>query len=122
MKAIKDVPKPRNVSKVPKSSQVTPFPPEMIILTKGLNATSITAERNRVWMNSDPLCSHVLQFVQSDWPDSVQDVQLKSFATRKNELSVQDGCIPWGNQIVIPKAGHEGMLRELHKAHLERFG
>ena len=55
--------------------------------------------------------------MQSDWPVSVKDVQLKPFATRKDELSVQNGCILWGNRVVIPKAGCEDMLRELHEAH-----
>ena len=63
-----------------------------------------------LYLASDWYCS---------WPDSVQDVQLKPFATRKNELSVQDGCIHWGNRVVIPKGGCGDMLRELHvhKAH-----
>ena len=86
---------------LPESPQVTPLPPEMILLMEELNTTPITAERIRVWTNSDQLCSCVGQFVQSGWPDSVQDGKLKPFATRKDELSLKDGCILWGNQVVI---------------------
>ena len=88
----------------------------MILLMEELNTTPVTAERIRVWTNSDS------PFLQSGWPDSVQDVQLKPFATRKDELSVQDVCILWGNRIVTPKAGREDMPRELHELIQERLG
>ena len=52
--------------------------------------------------------------MQSGWPNLVQDVHIKLFATRKDELSVQDGCIPWGTEWPFPK---QAMLRELHEAH-----
>ena len=55
--------------------------------------------------------------MQGGWTDSVQNVQLKPFATNKDELSVQDRCNLWGNLVVIPKAGHGDRLRELHEAH-----
>ena len=98
-------------------SLVIYLPPEIMLLLEELNTTPIAAERIRVWTNSDPLCSCILQFVRIGWPDSVQGVQLKPFANRKDELSVQDGCILWGNWVVIPKAGGENLLRELHEAH-----
>ena len=99
------------------SLQVTPLPLEIILLIEELNTTSITAERIRVWTNSDHLCSCVRQFVPSRWPDSLQDVQLKPFVTRKDELSAQDGRILWGNRVVILKPGHGDILRELIEAH-----
>ena len=34
----------------------------------------------------------------------------------KDELFVQDGCIFWGNRVVIPK-GRGDMPRKLHEAH-----
>ena len=55
--------------------------------------------------------------MKSGWPDSVQGVRLKPFATRKDELSMEDSCILWGNQVVILQAGLGDMLRELHEAH-----
>ena len=102
---------------LPQSLQITPLSPEMILLMEELNTAPITAERIRVWTNSDPLWSRAQQFVQSGWPDLVQDVQLKPYVTRKDELSGQDGCICWGNWGVIPKASRGDMLRELHEAH-----
>ena len=51
-----------------------------------LNKIPIIADRIIVCTNSDSLCSRVLQFVQTGWPGKVKDVQLKPFATRKDEL------------------------------------
>ena len=53
----------------------------------------------------------------SGWPDLIQDIQLKPFATRTDELLVQDGCIPWGNRWSFPKQAVVTLLRELHKTH-----
>ena len=89
----------------------------MILSMEELNTTPITTERIRMWTNSDLLCSRVRQFVRSVWPDLVLGVQLEPFATRKDGLSVQDGCIFCGNSVVIPKAGHGDILKELHEAH-----
>ena len=54
--------------------------------------------------------------MQSGWLDLVQDVELKPLGTRKDELSMQDSCILWGNRVAIPKAGCGDMLGELHEA------
>ena len=94
------------------SLQVTPLPPEIILLMEELNTTPITAKIIRVWTNSDLFCSYVRQFVQSCWPDSVQDITAQAICNQ-----VQDGCILWGNRVVISKAGCGHMLRELHEAH-----
>ena len=36
---------------------------------------------------------------------------------RKEELSVQDGCVLWGNRVVVPRAGQDKVLEELHDSH-----
>ena len=64
----------------------------MILLVEELKTIQITAVKIKMRTNSDPLCSRVRQFMQCGWSDSVQDVLLKSFATRKDESAVQDGC------------------------------
>ena len=54
-------------------------------------------------------CSHC--------PDSVHDEELKPFSTRRSKLSAQDGCVLWGNRVVVPEAGRAKVLRELHEVH-----
>ena len=42
---------------------------------------------------------------------------MQPFNDRRNELSVLDGCVLWGNRVVVPKVGREKVLDELHKGH-----
>ena len=94
-----------------------PQPPEMILLMEQLDRSPVTATTVRTWTNTDPLLSRVRQFVQSGWPSSVNDELLKPYFSRHTELSVQDGCVLWGNRVIIPKAGRVEVLQELHEAH-----
>ena len=55
--------------------------------------------------------------MQSGWPRSVNEEELKPYFSRKNELSVLDGCILWRNRIIIPREGQLEVLQELHEAH-----
>ena len=43
--------------------------------------------------------------------------EIQAFNDRRNELSVLDGCVLWGSRVVIPKAGCEKVLDELHERH-----
>ena len=98
---------------LPNTPQTTPLPPEMVLLMEKLEKSPVVAACIRVWTDTDPLMSRVRQFIQSGWPDRVKDKKLKPFATRQSELSVQDGCVLWGNRVVVPKAGQAEVLIEL---------
>ena len=45
------------------------------------------------------------------------DEELKPYWTGRLELSLHEGCILWGNRVVIPTQGREYVLRELHGGH-----
>ena len=102
---------------LPQTPRDTPQPAETVLMMEHLNSTPITATRIRALTQTDPLLSRVKQFVQHGWPNVVKDDSLKPFWHRKVELSCQDGCILWGNRVVVPKAVREEVLRELHDAH-----
>ena len=42
---------------------------------------------------------------------------MQAFNDRGNEPSVLDGCVLLGSRLVVPKAGCEKVLDELHKGH-----
>ena len=42
---------------------------------------------------------------------------MKPFNRRKDELSVQEGCLLWGSHMVVPQKGHEQVLDLLHQCH-----
>jgi len=58
----------------------------------------------------------VRTLIQKGWQDT-SDVDLKPFQKRKNELSLHDGCILWGSQVVVPPQGRNKIKQELHERH-----
>ena len=55
--------------------------------------------------------------IQSGWPASINDEDMRPFFSRQNELNVLHGCVLWGSRILIPKPCRSDVLKELHKAH-----
>ena len=48
--------------------------------------------------------------------DMNQD-SLRPYEQRKNELSIEDGCVLWGCRVVIPLVGRGKVLEALHAGH-----
>ena len=93
-----------------------PTPAETVLLMDTLQGTPVTAKQIRYWTDRDCLLSTVKRMVLSGWQDS-GDEELLPFIRRKDELSVQEGCLLWGNRVVIPKVGRQRMMEELHQGH-----
>ena len=36
------------------------------------------------------------------WPHHCQDVQLHPYLSRKAELTIESGCVLWGNRVIVP--------------------
>ncbi len=62
------------------------------------------------------MLSQVYRFVQEGWPSTWAE-DLKPFEVRKEELSANQGCIVWGNRVVISRSAREPILSELHAGH-----
>ena len=60
--------------------------------------------------------STVLHYLQYGWPNKAP-ANLSSHSSKSTKLSVHEGCILWGNRVVIPPQGHNAVLQELHKGH-----
>ena len=71
-----------------------------------LDSTPVTLRDICKWTTTDPLLSKVLLYLDYGWPTSV-DGDLKSFSQRKDELSVEKGCVLLGSKVIIPKQGRE---------------
>lgn len=56
--------------------------------------------------------------MQQGWPREVESTpELLLFTRRKNELSLQDGCILCGTQVIVTLTLHAQVMGELHEAH-----
>ena len=94
-----------------------PTPGETILLTDRLETLQVGAGHIADWTASDPVLQQVLRRVHHGWGDKCPDKSLKSYYLRKDELSTHNGCILWGNRVVIPARGQQQLLEDLHNTH-----
>ena len=66
----------------------------------------------------DPILSRVVHFTLNGWPgkEEVPD-NLRSYYLKRNELTVEEGCLLRGTRVVIPAKYQESVLAELHLNH-----
>ena len=90
---------------------------ESVLLLREVEDFPLTANQISNWTHRDPVLAHVKEYLLRGWPQSIDDPELIPYTSRKNELSVQDGCVLWGARVVVPPQGRKLVLAELHQAH-----
>ena len=101
---------------LPDTPEEVPIPADTILLLECLNSSPVTASQVKNWSSQDPIISKVLSYVLQGWPTVTEDTLLP-YSRRKNELSTQDGCLLWGNRVVIPPPAREKIIDILHDTH-----
>ena len=81
-----------------------------------IESLPVTSNDIRRETRKDRILSKVLTHTKRGWPVQIPD-SLKPFYMRRNELSVEEGCLLWGIQVLIPKSLQEKHLQELHNEH-----
>jgi hypothetical protein len=66
----------------------------------------------------DPTLAKVLYMTQVGWPTSCPGPDFRPFFIRRNELSIEQGCVLWGNRVVIPTTLQPMLLLDLHTEHM----
>ena len=64
----------------------------------------------------DPVLSKVIRYTQRGWPQDI-DENFRSFFKRRNEMTVEEGCLLWGIRVVAPQKLRNKLLNELHRDH-----
>jgi len=57
------------------------------------------------------------QIAEATHKDTARDDELYPFFFRKDELSLEDGCIVWSRRVVFPSTYAEYLLHGLHTIH-----
>ena len=83
-----------------------------------IQAMPVTAEQVQATTRHDPVLSQVFRYVQNGWPATVND-RYKSFYKQKDELSIEAGCLLWGNHVIVPEKFRPTLIEELHQDHPE---
>ena len=94
-----------------------PKPYDTVLLMERLDASLVTAAQIKSWTERDPYLSKVRKLVMEGWTETIGDEQFKPYATRKDELSVEDGCVLWGTRVVVPPQLRSRVIDELHEGH-----
>ena len=62
---------------------------------------------------SDPVLNRVFLFTQKGWPQEIEP-ELRPYYHRRNELTVEQGCLLYGMKVVVPASCQRKVLEELH--------
>ena len=81
-----------------------------------IQAMPVTAEQIQAATRRDPVLSQVFRYVQNGWPATVND-KYKPFYKHKDELSIEAGCLLWGNRVIVPEKFRSTLIEELHQDH-----
>ena len=81
-----------------------------------IQAMPVTAEQVQATTRRDPVLSQVFCYVQDGWLATVND-KYKAFYKRKDELSIEAGCLLWGNRVIVPEKFQPILIEELHRDH-----
>ena len=65
----------------------------------------------------DPVLSKVWSYTMNGWPDHMQDEAMRPYFVRRQELSAEQGCILWGQRVIIPPFYRQKLLEDLHHEH-----
>ena len=100
------------------------IPGEVVLALEQLDSSPITANKIRRETGRDPVLSRVRTWVSQGWPTSIEGLKKESwykdvqvYARRRTELSVQDGCILWGNRVVVPPKYRKTLTQVVHEGH-----
>ena len=63
------------------------------------------------------LANVITAVLHGHWP-SDSKTSLAPYYSRRNDLTVVDGCLTWGRRVVIPQVFRKQLLDELHTCHL----
>jgi hypothetical protein len=101
---------------LPEAPRLIPLPGETVNLLENLQS-SLSASHIKTFTARDPTLSKVMEMVLTGWSGHNVDEEFQPFNRRRNELSLQDGCLLWGNRVVVPSSIHSNVLEELHAGH-----
>ncbi len=93
------------------------IPEDLVMVIDHLSSTSTSAAHIKEWTAKDPVLSCILRFLNTEWPNQKLDKSYQPYTSRKNELSVLDGCLICSSRMIIPPPGRQLILDELQETH-----
>lgn len=91
--------------------------PDFIFSFNLVNEIPLNYDDIRKATNKDIIFLKLKDFILSGWPSTVDDENLKPYFKHRNELSVEQNCILFGNRVVIPVILRAEVLKLFHEQH-----
>ena len=82
-----------------------------------IDSLPIMAADIAVATTRDPVIAQVYQYMLEGWPQKGVSDNLKTFYQRRDQVTTNQGCLPWGTRAVIPQVLQGRLLNELHYTH-----
>lgn len=95
------------------------MPAETVWSVELLNSAPVGVKEIQARTRSDVVLSQVVKFVQHGWPNCNKEGAFQPYSAGKEEFSFQDGCLLWGNRVVVPPKVRDRVMEELHEIPLE---
>ena len=93
-----------------------PIPKDIVNLMETIDKGPVNAQQIKKGTGRDPVMAKVRHRILMGWPCTCT-AGLLPFFSRKDELSVEDGCILWGCRVLVPPLRCEQVIKELHDTH-----
>ena len=90
---------------------------ENVVFLTEVDQSPITSDEVKYYTERDPVVNRVMNYIQCGWPCENLKDHFKPFKSRKDELSIEQGCVIWGNRVVIPSYLQHRVLSDLHESH-----
>ena len=86
-------------------------------LRDAVRSLPVTASDIRQAMQEDPLLCQVIGYVRDGWPSDSFTGDILQLNLRREALSVIDGCLMFGERVVVPSKLRRAVLRQFHASH-----
>ena len=97
-----------------------PIPAETVAVMEHLSIILLTAAKIKQATERDPTLSKVKRYTLLGWPATlgIHEADLKPYFSRRNELSLEDNVLLWGNCVVVPFCFQPRVMDVLHSTHI----
>ena len=98
------------------SKSVTLDPECSVLNIQSIESLYIDAVTIAKSSRADPVLSKVIYCIKYGWERN-QAIELQPYFIRRNELTIEEGCLLWGMRVVIPTRLRSIILKVLHDGH-----
>uniref|UniRef100_A0A3B3TFN7 Gypsy retrotransposon integrase-like protein 1 n=1 Tax=Paramormyrops kingsleyae TaxID=1676925 RepID=A0A3B3TFN7_9TELE len=86
------------------------------LICEHLEGVPLTAKQIARATRKDKELSRLYRYIMEGWPREIPD-EMKVYHRKRDELSVEQGCVLWGTRVVTPMRLRTAVLREIHGGH-----